>query len=89
LIDTLVDAVFPAPSVHEPDTLASLESGPLYVPELQELIPDGPPSPEKETSTGLVYQSPESGDRAKDGLTEGGLESFWTVTLLPKNAVPA
>jgi hypothetical protein len=81
--------VLPAPSVHVPVTLTSLPSGPLYVPDVHELIPDGPPSPEKDTSTGLVYQPFASGSRAKDAVTPGGLESFWTVTLLPKNAVPA
>ena len=60
-------------------------SGPLYVPEVQELIPEGPPSPENDTATGLVYHPFESGYRANDGSTEGGLESFWTVTLLPMN----
>ena len=73
----------PAPSVHDPVTFASPLSGPLYVPEVQELIPDGPPSPENDTSTGLVYQPFESGERAKDGSTDGGLESFATVTVLP------
>jgi len=52
------------------------------VPELQELIPEGPPSPENETATGLVYQPFASGDREKDGVTDGGLESFATLTLL-------
>ena len=77
--------MLPAPSVQEPVTCASLVSGPLYVPEVQELIPEGPPSPENVTATGLVYHPFESGSRANDGSTEGGLESFWTVTLLPMN----
>lgn len=84
----MVEPVLPAPSVHEPVTFTSLPSGPLYVPDVQELIPDGPPSPENETPIGLVYQPFESGARAKEAVTPGGLESFWTVTLLPSNAVP-
>jgi len=68
--------------VHDPVIFASPLSGPLYVAEVQELIPDGPPSPENETEIGLVYQPPESGDRENEGSTEGGLESFATLTLL-------
>ena len=61
-----MEPTLPAPSVHDPVTFASPLSGPLYVPEVQELIPDGPPSPENDTSTGLVYQPFESG-RAGEG----------------------
>jgi hypothetical protein len=68
--------------VHDPVILASPLSGPLYVAEVQELIPEGPPSPENETETGLVYQPFESGERETEGSTDGGLESFATVTLL-------
>ena len=74
--------------MHEPVTFASPLSGPLYVPEVQELIPDGPPSPENDTATGLVYQPFESGARAKDGLTDGGLESFCDGDAVPKNPLP-
>jgi hypothetical protein len=69
-------------------TFASALSGPPYVPEVQELIPDGPPSPVNVTATGLVYQPFASGPRANEALTEGGLESLRTVTLFPKDAVP-
>ena len=53
------------------------------MPDVHELIPEGPPSPEKETPTGLVYQPFASGSRARDAEAEGGPESFATVTLLP------
>ena len=43
-------------------------------------MPDGPPSPENETSTGLVYQPFASGPRERLPETDGGLESLWTVT---------
>ena len=62
-----MEPVLPAPSVHDPVTFASPLSGPLYVPEVQELIPDGPPSPENDTPTGLVYQPFESGERRRTG----------------------
>jgi hypothetical protein len=81
-IDTVVEPVLPAPSVQEPVTFASLPSGPPYVPEVQELIPEGPPSPENETATGLVYQPFVSGPLANEALTDGGLESLRTETLL-------
>jgi hypothetical protein len=68
--------------VHDPVIFASPLSGPLYVAEVQELIPDGPPSPENDAETGLVYQPFESGDRESEPSTEGGLESLATVTLL-------
>jgi hypothetical protein len=88
LIVTEPEPVLPAPSVHVPDTLAVAESGPEYVPDVQELIPDGPPSPENETSTGLVYQPSESGALANEGLTDGGLESLRTVTLYDLPSAP-
>jgi hypothetical protein len=88
LIVTDPEPVLPAPSVQVPVTLASLASGSLYVPEVQELIPDGPPSPENETATGLVYQPFASGPRANDASTDGGLESLRTVTLFPNDGAP-
>jgi hypothetical protein len=55
---------------------------------VQELIPDGPPSPENETATGLVYQPFVSGPRANEALTEGGVESFRTVTAYERPSAP-
>jgi hypothetical protein len=69
--------------VHDPEIFTSAPSGPPYVPEVQDAIPDGPPSPENDTETGLVYQPSTSGPRANDAVTDGGLESFFTLTLLP------
>ena len=75
--------------MHEPVTLTALPSGPLYVPpEVQELIPEGPPSPENDTPTGLVYQPFVSGSRAKEMLTPGGLESLRTVTVYDLPSAP-
>ena len=58
-------------------------SGPPYVPELHDAMPEGPPSPLNENATGWVYQPFPSGSRASEPVTPGGLESFRTVTLLP------
>jgi hypothetical protein len=82
---TDVEPTLPAPSVHEPETFTSEPSGPPYAPDVHELIPEGPPSPLNETATGLVYQPSTSGPRAKDASTDGGVESFITLTLLPMN----
>ena len=66
-----------------PESWTAPPSGPPYVPDVHELIPEGPPSPENETPTGLVYQPFASGSRASEALTDGGPESLRTVTLLP------
>ena len=84
----VVDPVLPALSVHDPVTAAEAPSGPLYVPEVHDATPEVPSSPSKLNETGLVYQPFESGPRAGEPLTPGGLESFFTVTLLPTKDPP-
>ena len=73
----------PAPSVQVPPIVTAPPSGPPYVPDVQDEMPDGPPSPLNENGIGFVYHPFPSGSRASVPFTDGGLESFATVTLLP------
>jgi hypothetical protein len=78
-----VEALLPAPSVHDPEMLTAPPSGPPYVPEVQDAMPDGPPTPLKLKETGFVYPPLPSGARESEAHTAGGIESYSTVTLLP------
>ena len=77
------EPVFLRRPCRDPPIVTAPPSGPLYVPELHDEMPDGPPSPWKLNGTGDVYHSLPSGLRASVPPTEGGLESFATLTLLP------
>jgi hypothetical protein len=68
-------AAFPATSVQPPPTDTPLPSGPEYVGEEHEAIPEVASVPEKVTPTAWLYQPFWSGPRAADALTVGGVAS--------------
>jgi hypothetical protein len=74
-------AVFPALSVHVPLKLPPAVSGPLYVVELQEAMPDVASVALTLIASGWLYQPFASGPRALIPEITGGVESFFTVTL--------
>ena len=76
LIATPVELTLPALSVQLAPTEPEGPSGPLYVPELQEAIPERPSLPLAVNPTGWLYQPFASGPRASDAKTLGGVESY-------------
>jgi hypothetical protein len=70
LTDTPAVAVLPALSVQLAD------ESPGIVPELHEATPERLSLPEAEKLTGWLYQSPESGPRESETLTDGGVASY-------------
>src|SRR5262245_20292193 len=76
-------AELPAASLHEPETPAPPSSGPEYVAEVHEAIPDVASVPAKATATGWLYQPFASGARPGLAFTLGGVPSY----LKPKVVV--
>jgi hypothetical protein len=70
LTDAPADAELPALSVQLPP------DEPGIVPPEQDAIPERLSDPDAEKSTGWLYQSPESGPRESEMLTEGGVASY-------------
>src|SRR5262249_5242375 len=77
----LAPAELPAASRHEPDTLAPPSSGPEYVAEVHESIPEVASVPAKATATGWLYQPFASGARPALALTFGGVPSYFSATV--------
>ena len=81
--------MLPALSVQLPETEAAPLSGPEYVPEVQLAIPDTLSLPEKLTATEWLYQPFASAPRAGDGVTDGGVASYWNVVVSGAETLPA
>jgi hypothetical protein len=79
----------PAPLVHVAETEAELESGPEYVADVQEAIPDTEAVPAAVICTGWLYQPFESGPRwAVNEVTVGGVASRLSVTSSRQHCEP-
>jgi hypothetical protein len=68
---TPVDAELPALSVQ-----VAVADPPPTVPPLQDAMPERLSLPLAPKSTGWLYQSPESGPRESEALTDGGVASY-------------
>ena len=87
-ICTAPEPVFPALSLHEPDT-EPMPSGPEYVPPPEQpASPEALSEPPNETPTGRLYQPFESGPRSGDPPTLGPVESYLIVAP-PLAGLPA
>src|SRR5262249_22037375 len=73
----LAPAELPAASRHEPETVAPPSSGPEYVAEVHESIPDVASVPANATATGWLYQPFAPGARPARAFTWGGVPSSW------------
>jgi hypothetical protein len=67
---TPADAVLPALSVQLPELF------PGIVPDVQDAMPERLSLPEVVKLTGRLYQSPKSGPREREMLTDGGVASY-------------
>jgi hypothetical protein len=70
----------PAPFVQLPVTCADALSGPLYVIEEHDAIPETSSLPENVNVTGWLYHPATSGDRSGAAVTVGGVVSILTST---------
>src|SRR3954468_5087796 len=80
---TPAEAVLPAASVQ----LAAVPPG--IVPDVHEATPDRLSLPCALKSTGRLYQSPESGPRESEMLTDGGVASYLKLKEPPLATFPA
>jgi hypothetical protein len=83
------EAVFPATSVHEPGTAALALSGPLYVDDEHDAMPEMASVPDQLTSTGWLNHAPWSGARAVPALTAGAVSSYLNPRLVAAEVLPA
>ena len=74
-----VEEMLPALSVHVPETVALVVSGPPYVVDVQPARPDTPSIPLKAMSTAWLYQPFASGPRVAPPEIVGGVASRFTV----------
>src|SRR5215471_12993433 len=89
LMPMLALAEFPAASLQEPETLAPPSSGPEYVAEVHEAIPEVASVPAKATATGWLYQPFASGARPALALTFGAVPSYFRPRLAGAETLPA
>src|SRR5262245_9146974 len=82
-------AELPAASLHEPETPAPPSSGPEYVAEVHEAMPEVASVPAKATATGWLYHPFASGGRAALAFTLGGVPSYLRAKLPAADTLPA
>src|SRR5947207_10380813 len=82
-------AELPAASRHEPDAEPEPSSGPEYVAELHESIPEVASVPAKATATGWLYHPLESGARPALAFTLGPVPSYFSPRPAGAETFPA
>src|SRR5581483_10841182 len=82
-------AELPALSVQLPPTVVPLVSGPLYVVDVHESIPEVASEPVNAIATAWLYQPFASGPRAGAAVTLGGVASYLIVSDDASLTLPA